>query len=371
MTNVIETTSHFEPFPQEKISQMAGLERRRKPGEVHNPYHPDPAKRGSVAAMGMGLAHEPRPAAAPVASPRIPPGGVQQAGAPSQPPQMPRPMAAPITQEDVQQNLAYVAVTPNAEAESVSYALPSNFLIYDNFKDLYIKPFKGRQFSKLVRARDEESLLHMVEAVSSVLYTTADIPAIAFELSLPDFYACLYWLRLNSFMKHGFVHRTTCRSVKHHEWVQNGRLLEDGKTRVPVMKDTLQHAETITKATLKTKMLERLPDPADYPLDNPNIRLVFVPMREVLELTMNDSLDPFTARTASSFQPVSGNVSLQERMLMVDDLSGDDIATIDRWEHDVANYGVEESLKWQCKTCGHVHTDEIQLEAHSFFPSAA
>jgi rubrerythrin len=152
-----------------------------------------------------------------------------------------------------------------------------------------------------------------------------------------------------------------CRSVVHHNQVNEGKL----------PKDTLKHAETITKATMKTKVLEAPLDPSKFELDDPNIYLVPAIMRDVLDITMNENIDRYDARVAASFQFKAGKADLAERMAYIDNLSADDIATITQWEKEVNEYGVEESIKWKCKTCGHVHTDELELEAHSFFPSAA
>lgn len=341
------STEQFVPFPAEKRQQ---LESRVAPGTVHNPHHPhvkaaqQAAQAPRVAASGISLA-------------------TAGTAAPSNRPQMPQPAAAPIPEPQ-----PYVHVTPNSEAEAVSFALPSNFLLYD-FKDLYIRPFKGRHFAKLHRAREEQSMLHMVEVVSSVISNEMYPTGLAFELTLPDYYACLYWLRMHSFLKHGFTHQTMCRSKVHHEWVEKGRPTDSGLVKVEA--DTLKHAEVISKAGLRTKELAALPNPEDFALDYPGIKLVPMLMKDVLEITMNEDIDRFTARTAASIQFVDHNASLQDRMRLVDDLSGDDIATIAKYEKAISDYGVVESIKWKCKTCGHIHTDELEIEAHSFFPLAA
>lgn len=368
---------NFAPFPTavtQRIETTAAA--NRAAGTVSNPHHPDPAKRGPVSRQS--------------AQPRVAAQGLQiTTGAPSTPPTPAGPRHAQNTQRPLVPQAAVEAyqarqqaapaqamsapgayqehntnfdfqVQANSEHEAVSFALPSNFWYYD-FKEVYIKPFRGRNFSKLNRAREEESMLHVVEAVSSVIHNPMYPQGLAFELSLPDFYACLYWLRLNSFLKHGFVHQTMCRSVVHHSQVDAGTL----------DKDTLRHAETITRASIKTKMLTEPLDPLKYELDDEQIYLVPATMRDVLDITMNENIDRYDARIAASFQFKAGKAGLADRMAYIDNLSADDIATITLWENDVNDYGVEESIQWKCKTCGHVHTDELALEAHSFFPSAA
>lgn len=368
---------NFAPFPSDVTARIeANATATRKAGTVSNPHHPDPAKRGPVSRQ--------------VAQPKVAAAGLQiaSAGAPTSPistsrhthsaqqrPLVPQaavdayaaqhtaahaqPMTAPSAYLEHNNNFDF-QVQANSEHEAVSFALPSNFWYYD-FKDTYIKPFRGRNFSKLNRARDEESMLHVVEAVSSVIHNSMYPQGLGFELTLPDFYACLYWLRLNSFLKHGFVHQTMCRSVVHHSQVDAGTL----------SKDTLRHAETITRATLKTKELAQPLDPLKYELDDAEIYLIPAVMRDVLDITMNEDIDRYDARIAASFQFKDRKAGLADRMAYIDNLSADDIATITQWEKDVNEYGVEESVQWKCKTCGHVHTDELELEAHSFFPSAA
>lgn len=404
MNPIIEQgETHHVPFPSEVTARIeAATAASRTVGQVSNPHHPDPAKRVTqsrqvavpqqrMAAQGMTLAAPgtPPPQATPRAGrqqaqqrPLVPQTAIDahaahvaaqqtQTTPPIAPTQRymapgaqtgyapPEAASAPDAYNEHNNNFDF-NVQANSEHEAVSFALPSSFHYYP-FKDLYIKPFRGRNFSKLNRAREEESMLHVVEAVSSVIGNSMYAQGLAFELTLPDFYACLYWLRLNSFLKHGFVHQTMCRSVVHHNQVKAGTL----------DKDTLKHAETITKASIKTKMLTQPLNPEDYELDDASIYLVPATMRDVLDITMNENIDRYDARTAASFQFREGIASLSDRMAHIDNLSADDIATITRWEKDVNDYGVEESLKWKCRTCGHVHTDELELEASSFFPSAA
>jgi hypothetical protein len=205
-------------------------------------------------------------------------------------------------------------------------------------------------------------MLHVVEAVSAVISsTTGPQTGLAFYLTLPDFYACLYWLRMHSFLKHGFSHQTMCRNADHHAKVNKGELPAD----------TLKHSETLTRTSLKTKMLADDVDFSHLTLNYPGLELAPAKMHEILEITMNENIDRFASRMAASIQFIGAEVPLVERMKVIDELSGDDIATIQEFEQKANAYGVEETVRWTCKTCGTAHTDEIQLEAHSFFPSAA
>ncbi len=382
----------FAAFPAEKVQAMearakmnpkqAQLPKRTVAQNITmvppgTPAHEFPA---ASSAQGQSVQSERMPH-------RIPPGGLkqqqmhqEQIGAFS--PQAQTSIDHSILQQHLPQAEPYITVNPSSEDEYLNYEMPSNFLFYD-FKDIYIKPFKGRNFSKLARARDEESLLHTVEAVSSVIYTSQDPErkGLAFDLTLPDFYSCLYWLRMNSFLKHGLTHQTMCRSRRHHDWVNKGyRVMEDengnpvldeqgNQQIVQILPDTLKYQTTVTRGSLVVNKLNSIPEGFD--LDADDIYLVPVTMRDIVELTTNETIDRYTARTASSFQFKSHKASLQERMARVDDLSADDIATITSWEKAASKYGPDESFQWTCKTCGFKHDEMLKLEAHSFFPSAA
>ncbi len=152
---------------------------------------------------------------------------------PQSAPSIPQPVAhAPVPQQKVAPNLvqSYVnqvasqhpgVITPVADGEYSSVELPSRFAFY-GFTDLYVCPFRAKHLGKLQKANREQSLLAMVEAVSAVCYTTAPAFAgrpMAFELTLPDFFFVLYWLRLNSFTKSNYVHHAECKDKNHKKRV--------------------------------------------------------------------------------------------------------------------------------------------------------
>src|SRR6185437_8830372 len=173
--------TNFAPFPAEVTSRIeAATAATRTAGNVSNPHHPDPSKRGAaqrqvaqprMAAQGMQLATPGTPV--PVqAGPRHRPQGAQQRPLVPQAAidahqahlaaqAMPQAMSSPDAYQEHSNNFDF-RVQANSEVEAVSFALPSSFFYYD-FKDVYIKPFRGRNFSKLNRAREEESMLHVVE----------------------------------------------------------------------------------------------------------------------------------------------------------------------------------------------------------------
>lgn len=324
----------FVPFPQAKQDQMEARQKTHQ--KYQSPHHPNAKKQ-----IGATMTAAPHAA---------------------QPQAMPRPLAAPIHMPQPGQ---LVEVVPNSEAEAVSLDLPSQFMLYHGITNVYIKPFKGRHFGKLQRAMDEESLQHTVEAVSSVLSSTEGHQGLAFMLVPQDFYFCMYWLRMNSFLKHQFTHQSVCANPEHHKRVQAQELLPD----------TLKHVEVINKASLVTRVLKNVPDLNDYVLQYPGIRLHVATMQDLVNVLANpemNSEDLYLAGIASFIMPTEDeDFSMENRMRIAGDLSGDDIAVVKEFEACVSDFGVEESIKWTCKHCHKVHEDKIEIEPHHFFPSAA
>lgn len=319
--------SEFMPFPQERVAHSEAHAEAQKP--YQSPHHPN---RKQAAASGLaGDMGAPKPAV----SPDVP--------------------MKPVAPEN--------SVTPNSEAEGVSLELPSRFAFYP-FKDVYAKPFKGRNLRKLIRAREEESTLHLVEAVSSVLSSTSGVQNIGFQLTPADFYFVLYWLRINSFTKSAIVHNTVCTNSEHLEQVAAGK--------VPA--DSLNHSEIIHKSSLTTNMLDEVPDPSQFKLEYPGVSLRIPVMLDGIQMTEDARIgDPefsYAARLAS-YLSTPTPTTLDQRIAIIDDMSGDDIQAIELYEKATSKYGIEEKVRWTCKTCNHTRIDDIELNTHNFFPSAA
>lgn len=178
-----------------------------------------------------------------------------------------------------------------AEDEAVSLKLPSRFAYY-GFKDIYVKPLRSRQLAKLSRAHEERSLVHLVEAVNSVLSTTSGpYVDLGYRLCTADFYFVLYWLKLNSFRKKQMRHTTYCTNPAHLEKVTEGSLAQD----------SLKIDMLVTDTMLQVTELETLPPPPV--IDKPT--WVFRPetMRDSVEfLELPDWNNPevtYLARLAS------------------------------------------------------------------------
>lgn len=286
--------------------------------------------------------------------------------------------------------------TPVADGSSFSLGLPSHFAFY-GFKDIYAKPFLAKHIAKLQKAHREQSLQPVVEAVSSVLYTSDPawngVP-LAFELTLPDFYFVLFWLRQNSFTKSNFVHTTRCKNPEHTRRVENGLRLTDFQAMVRAGHMTEEHyaeieasvlpessleiSQVITNASVKVNELETIPDPEVYHFSDAST-MVFRPptMRDVIEFAEHPKMqDPeqrtefsFLAQLATHVQHQELHLTLDQRIDIVENATADQVQLIKDYDKAVRAYGVDQTVKIQCKGCGHVSESKLSLAAHSFFPA--
>ena len=350
----------FMAFPQSRIDQLEAQSKAKAP--YMSPHHPN--------------ARKTTPAV--VASQMTTNIDTQRMGLPAQP----RAVAAPVSVPEPGARIPVVPPgfnTPTSHEEAVLIALPSGYAFYD-FKDLYIVPFKGRHMGKLSRAREEGSTLHTVEAVSSVLSTPDGRQHLAFDLTVPDFYYVLFWLRINSFTKTTFIHSWTCADEDHVQQVAEGKMDSS----------TLRHSEVITKASLKETLLTTIPNVADYQLEYPGASVRHATMRDALEmiedpefaneefryaaelatnLSIPDVVDPTDIPGAAPNPP--RRATLRERVEVINDMSLEDHQTIRAYEKAISDYGITESVTVKCKHCkAKPHVEPIVLDAHCFFQSA-
>jgi hypothetical protein len=259
---------------------------------------------------------------------------------------------------------------PTADPEGASLALPSKFAYY-RFKDLYAKPFKGKHLSKLSRAHAEGSLLQLVEVVSSVLSTTTPgMGPLGFELTLPDFYFVLYWLKQNSYTKSNFIHKTQCNNTEHVKQVKEGKLAAD----------TLQIAQIISKSQLTVNELNNLPDPQYFKF-NEDVPFYLTPatMRTAIEFSESPKMNSaereefeYLAQLGSFvqhkdfLQSPQGYWTLERRAEAMGEADGDEITLIKEFEKALEGYGVDEKINVTCKVCGASRETKVSLDAHSF-----
>ena len=323
----------FEPFPED-VQRNINLGPREKPQMMA-------AVRAATTAASMG----PRITNLSVSSPSMEPDSSQISnGVPNPKPGFTEPVSEP---------------------EGVSMDLASRFAFYP-FKDLYVKPFRVRQLGKLNKAREDSSLLHVVEAVSSVLKTSHGTPDLGFQLCVADFYHVLYWLRLHSFTKSSILHKTTCTNPAHLAQVADGSMPED----------TLKISRIVTETEIKVTELEALPPPEAFVLETPGWFLRPATMRDTLEFTEHplwlDSEFQYYARLASNLgyrDPASGEVlspTLTEKVEAIQEWSPRDASLVSEFESLLDGFGVDESVQVQCKWCGASRKSKIILDAHSF-----
>jgi hypothetical protein len=419
MTDTKQTT--FVEWPPEKKAAMAAAENARAQSTAHfhtpmtsPPAHPAHAHR----AIPMMQPQAPTPGrppqqARPIADPRLldmlSVTSAERAAPAAAQPALAQVSAyvAPQVQalvEDAQAEQEYVAQIPNptpgfvrpvSDAEYTAVALPSNFGFYA-FKDLYVKPFTVRHLAKLQKAHREASLLPVVEAVSSVIYTSdpryAD-QAIGFMLTLPDFYFVLYWLRLNSFTKSNYVHNTVCADPGHRQRVVDFESLDKYAAEVQAKRMTIEDFERVkatalpkeslkisqifTHTDMKVNHLASIPDPDFYRFEDED-RLIFRPptMRDTLEFTEHPKMADTSEREEFSYlaqiavhlahRDPSIVLTLDQKIQIIENLSGDQAALVKQYDKQVRAYGVEEKVRVTCKECGAARVSKLTLAAHSF-----
>lgn len=321
-----------------------------------------------------------------------------QQGLQNQPP-MEQTRVADAVQQVTQQQGLHVPndmpgfTNPTSDAEYTSVALPSRFAFY-GFKDLYVKPFAILHLGKLQRAHSEKTLLPIVEAMSSVIYTTDEryegVP-MAFELTLPDFFMVLYWLRLNSFTKSNYVHTTICQNEEHVSRVEDEQLLpqyaqqvQQGKMTIEEFEaikakaldaETLKISEVIRRTDMKVNELMQVPDPELYQLEDDRLYLRPPTMRDVIEMAEDPQMrNPATrhefglySRLASHFQHKQVYMTLAQRVEVIKQGTPDDYQMLTEFEKALGDYGVEEKIRVQCKCCGATRNTKLTIAAHSFF----
>jgi hypothetical protein len=286
--------------------------------------------------------------------------------------------------------------TPVADGSAFSLGLPSRFAFY-GFKDVYVKPFLAKHIAKLQKAHREQSLQPVVEAVSSVMYTSDpawDGVPLAFELTLPDFYFVLFWLRQNSFTKSNFVHSTLCKDPTHKKRVDYGLRIEEFQAMVRAGQMTQEHyaeiesqmmpessleiSQLVTSASVKVTELETIPDPEVYHFSDTSA-MVFRPptMRDVIEFAEHPKMQnpaeraefSFLAQLATHVQHSEFHLTLDQRVAIVENATPDQVQLIKDYDKAVRNYGVDQTVKIQCKGCGAMSESKLSLAAHSFFPA--
>jgi hypothetical protein len=276
------------------------------------------------------------------------------------------PLPRKFTVEDAA-SVPIKATEVQRDPSAMSVELPSNFFFYD-FKELAVKPLKGYHQAKFSRSAKEKSHKHMVEAISTVL--TDGISA--YDLTIPDFYWVLYYLRLSCYTKSPMIHRTVCTNPEHVLDVAAGR-----KT-----KDSLITLSTITKTMLQDitfnpeKEFEGFDQTAaDAFFEKHGLKLHPVLVRDMVEMGTlysddgdegEDSEMEYCAEFAGLLKSPDKHLTLADRISIVKTLDIDEIELIKDYSRRVSAYGVKETIKAHCGDCSAEVNTVVSISAHSF-----
>ncbi len=256
-----------------------------------------------------------------------------------------------------------------AEPEGISIDLPSRFQYY-GFKDLYVKPFRVSHLGKVAKSHETGSMQTLAEVVSSVLSTPNGDTGLGFKLSMNDFNAVLFWLRLNSFSKKQMRVPWECNNPDHtHSVAAKERPAE-----------TLKNTSLYTSSDVQHRYLEEVPDPEHYHLMVDGYGRV-----DLRPETMGDTIDfmdhpswedpefQFTARVASVLgmeHPDGTPYRLSEKIEVVENLPADAAAIALEFAELVDTFGVVETIQTKCNGCGASTELKIAVDALSFLSPA-
>ncbi len=255
----------------------------------------------------------------------------------------------------------------NSNYYNITDDVLSKFIYYQNFNTLSIKPFSIIDVRKIFRARVLEKLEPIVEVISACIDTDKS----ALDLTVPDFWALMYWERMNSYKKtNQWEVRFNCSSDKHLNMVAAGEASPESFNQVKRI--TSKSDLTITfideKAVIDT--IARVHAEYGIFLDAPRMRdqLESHTLVSVLE-RVEDQLDLFwILRIACHLNPIHGE-TLVDRMDFIEkaDLSPDLLEEIDKFEK-LNKYGISEKIHTTCEVCGAKEVIDLTLDALTFFP---
>lgn len=239
---------------------------------------------------------------------------------------------------------------PSSDPLGISIALPSQFVFYD-FKDIFVQPLRSFHLAKLSRAHSERSIRLTAEVVSSILTSTSGIPNLAHRLTLPDFYAVLYFMRFNFYTKTAFIHTTTCDDPEHLKKVREGK----------ATRESLRIQETINKSMLTTRNLEEVPV-----VDG---RFTASTIQDLIDYTEHPSFTNEEFQWLGQLACYLKGSSFKEKMEIAASLTPDEVQDLKSYSDIVDDYGVDELITVKCKECGASVETKVSIDAHSFLPS--
>lgn len=258
--------------------------------------------------------------------------------------------------------------------EYVSVDLPSRFHFY-TFKHLSVSSsLKGKHQAKFNRAALEGNTEIVIQTVSSLLGDGVS----AFDLTVPDFYWILLWLRLNCMSKVQFSHTATCTNPDHIEKVANGEMSPASLENVAIVDRTTVQTTMFDPSVLDSfdpSLLEGLP-----------IDLVHPTMRDAMamgELASKGNIpgkgedqdltelfylsDPAACIRLRDVPPLADPVEdLKRRIQFVGDLEHEQVDCLAGFSNLLSNYGVKETIVTRCSGCAAEIKSPVDISAAMF-----
>jgi hypothetical protein len=290
--------------------------------------------------------------------------------APSATPPQARKPAVIATQLD-ELDSPVVAVQPPKPVEQLdpkylTADLPSNFYFYD-FDRLGVGPVLGFHQAKFSRSAKEKRTRYMVDAVSTLLPEGIS----AWDLTIPDFYWLLYWIRMTYYTKVQLIHTAVCKNPKHVHKIKTGELPKESLVSVHTLSKSI-----LTERVFNPKPVEDFLSTADLSfLDNSPFTLApsciadIVDIEENLLEHENYAEIEYLVDYAGYLQNRDSNtprISMQARCEFVESLTAENLHTIEQFRNLVSDYGVEESIRFTCPECRAESETKISISAHSF-----
>jgi len=262
--------------------------------------------------------------------------------------------------------VASVPATPMVTADYVSLDLPSRFHYYP-FKDLYIKPFRAPHLAKMAKVDATASFQLMAEVVGSVLATHEHGPDVVFDLTMNDFYAVLFWLRMNSYAKQSMRLTSECANPEHHAKV-------DAKELAP---ETLKIDTTFTETAIEVNYLDAVPDPEHYHIVVDGVRISMRPerVRDSIQFLDHPKWDDeefqYLVRVgtvlALELAYPDKVWDLESRVAFAAELSAEDsLRALEFADLISESYGLVQTVGTKCKECGASGAVRLHLDAQSF-----
>jgi hypothetical protein len=225
-----------------------------------------------------------------------------------------------------------------------------------------VRAVKGKHQAKFHRAKKENRIRFLVEAISAVLEPSVS----AFQLVPADFYFLMYWLRLQSFTKVPMIITTSCDNQAHVKEVIAGTK----------PKESLRIEEWLNRTTLESSHLAKL-DWAEVTKGLEHYPMGFETMQDVVEVSeflMDADIDDpevdtdswMWSATRASF--LDKSLTLAQRIAIVEDMTVDETELLEKYMEVVTAYGVDESANVKCKECGASTSVKISFDALTFLP---